>query len=72
MITKYISFPSDDAEELLVLADVWLLVGDRLNSKINPVTFNIEDQILVRSLALPSSENHLIKKFFLLYDGPYD
>lgn len=81
-ITEYVSFPTGCLEEPPVLADVWLMVGDRLkkraekraarhNSRVKPVVFNVGDQVLVRSHALSSSENHSIKKFFLLYEGPY-
>lgn len=80
-IEKFVSFPTMESISPS-LAEIWLIVGDRLkqrslrraekgNGKVRPISFNIGDLVLVRSHAVSSSENHTIKKFFLLYEGPY-
>lgn len=80
-IEKYVSIP-EDTKSPVALKEVWLIVNDRLtsrarhraekhNARIKPTTINIGDKVLVKSHALSSAESHTIKKFFLLYEGPF-
>nr|CAI5829913.1 unnamed protein product [Callosobruchus analis] len=43
----------------------------KLNAKVNPVIFKEGDKVLMRVHAQSSAEDRLIRKLFLLYEGPY-
>nr|CAH7729530.1 unnamed protein product [Callosobruchus chinensis] len=43
----------------------------KFNAKINPVSFKEGDKVLIRVHAQSSAEDRLIRKLFLLYEGPY-
>ncbi|KAG5869851.1 hypothetical protein JTB14_032843 [Gonioctena quinquepunctata] len=80
-IGKYLKHP-EVIERNLPLESVWELActnlkskaklrADKANKKIKPVEFEIGTQILVRTHYQSSAEERTIKKFFLLYKGPF-
>lgn len=81
-IRKILNFPEVEREEMQNLHEVWELAYERLkskairkktkfDSKIKAIEFDIGDAVLMRTHPLSSAENAEIKKFFLLYEGPY-
>lgn len=81
-IEKIIKFPEDNSAISPALEHVWVLARQRLlsraelrsakaNAKRNPTVFAVGDRILVRTHYQSSAEERLIRKFFLLYEGPY-
>lgn len=74
---KNIIFPEVERDERNIL----LLARERLISKSEKrklrkkprkvVQFQVGDKVLVRNHPLSSADNHQIKKFFLIYSGPY-
>ncbi|KAG5883309.1 hypothetical protein JTB14_008596 [Gonioctena quinquepunctata] len=80
-IDKYVKYP-EVIERNLPLESVWELActnlkskaklrADKANKKIKPVEFEIGTQVLVRTHYQSSAEERTIKKFFLLYKGPF-
>ncbi|KAG5860990.1 hypothetical protein JTB14_030788 [Gonioctena quinquepunctata] len=80
-IDKYLKYP-EVIERNLPLESVWELActnlkskaklrADKANKRIKPVEFEIGTQILVRTHYQSSAEERTIKKFFLLYKGPF-
>ncbi|VEN36010.1 unnamed protein product [Callosobruchus maculatus] len=80
-IMKMIKFPVD-SQQKPSLHDVWILAREKLlskaerriekhNSKNNLVEFQEGEMVLVRNHKLSSAEDHTIRKFFLLFSGPY-
>nr|CAI5854723.1 unnamed protein product [Callosobruchus analis] len=80
-IMKMIKFPVD-SQPKPSLHDVWILAREKLlskaerrmekhNSKNNLVEFQEGEMVLVRNHKLSSAEDHTIRKFFLLFSGPY-
>nr|CAI5868788.1 unnamed protein product [Callosobruchus analis] len=80
-IMRHIAFPEDNRQApsrdvVLVLARERLLAkaeqrAAKLNAKVNPVIFKEGDKVLMRVHAQSSAEDRLIRKLFLLYEGPY-
>lgn len=81
-IHKHISFPLEVENLLVPKEQLWVWVKERVskrtakriakfNEKLKPVTFNPGDQVLIRTHRQSSLMDKTIKKFFLLYEGPY-
>lgn len=80
-IEKYVSFPpveklNVDKEQLLVSVRERVSKSakkriDRFNSGIIPVAFQPGDKVLMRTHRQSSALDKTIKKFFLLYEGPF-
>nr|CAI5835656.1 unnamed protein product [Callosobruchus analis] len=79
-ISKYVSYPEggNDAP----IEQVWILARERMlskaekrankfNSTIKPVQFAVGDQVLIRTHRQSSLLDRTIRKFFLLYEGPF-
>lgn len=83
LIDKLINFPTDNhtsskpsQEQLIFLARENLKSkaekrADRHNASVKAITFQVGDKVLIRDHSQSSAENRLIKKFFLLYHGPF-
>lgn len=80
-IEALVSFPFD-FQESRDWETVLLLARERLRSRaerratkhdnqIKPVVFNVGDRVLVKSHAQSSADDRTIKKFFLLFNGPF-
>lgn len=66
--------------QLRPLTEIWQLTHDKLlfkaerrkfEKKRTTITFKENDLVLVRTHYLSSAENVKIKKFFVLFEGPY-
>lgn len=80
-IERFINFPPDenlniDRSKILCLARNRLITkaerrADKHNLGVKEVTFKVGDKVLVRSHELSSAADRTIKKFFLLFEGPF-
>lgn len=81
-VDKLVDFPQGNLSKSLTLDQVRVLAYERLRSKIekrkqqhsqkyNAVTFQVGEKVLVKSHPQSSAEARTIKKFFLLFEGPF-
>lgn len=81
-IHKHYSYPPEVEILLLPREQLWVYVKERVskqaakriakfNEKLKPVTFSPGDQVLLRTHRQSSLLDKIIKKLFLLYEGPY-
>nr|CAI5856055.1 unnamed protein product [Callosobruchus analis] len=81
-IAKFIDFPKDE-ESTVSLSQVWLRAKERIRSKaekralkhdksVKPVVLSAGDKVLVRTHYQSSAIDKMTRKFFLLYEGPYE
>lgn len=81
-VHKILKFPTNPVETVKPLGVVWHLSKEiqlskaerrlqKQNERFTPVLFKEGDKVLVKSHPLSSAENAQIKKFFLIYEGPF-